>query len=423
MMVVKQDRGDALTDARRPPAPGRDAEALFEQARRRRKRRQRACAGAISLVLLAGAGIWLTGGGGGGSGTVRGGDGGRPAAPTAQSRSDPIARPAVRLAWIDSAGQLNIGDRATGADHAGPVTDASASAALVVAGGQLYWPDASRDGAPIRAYDWATGKIRLLPPGKSVFGSADGRHIYIVRNASTLLELPAGGSGRAAVLRVPGGWYLYGHAYQWFPLAGPAAGGIIVYSSNDAEISPGNVSEGIWDPATGRVQILGRGYLIDAAYTPPGSGYSLIVWQPPSPGIPQDYSLRITNTATMATVAVRSPLQHGFVSSGTPAFSPGGRQLALFVRTARLGSGGMSRLAIVDTRTGAVRVVPGTALYTTEDAYWAMWLPGGQRILAGALEAGYVVDARTLAARPFTFFPGTEGFSATVLPEKAAPAR
>jgi hypothetical protein len=217
------------------------------------------------------------------------------------------------------------------------------------------------------------------------------------------------------VLRVPVGWYLYGSAYQWFPLEGPVAGGIIVYSSKDAESSPGSVSEGIWNPATGRVRILGRGYLIEAAYTPPGSRYSLIVWTPPGPGIAPDYSLRITNTATMATVTVRSPLHHGFVFSGAPAFSPGGTQMALFARTAPLGSeNGMSKLAIVKTRTGAVRVVPGTALYTTEDAYWAMWLPGGQRILAGAVGSAYVVDARTLAVRPFTFFPSTDGFSAVV---------
>jgi hypothetical protein len=79
----------------------------------------------------------------------------------------------------------------------------------------------------------------------------------------------------------------------------------------------------------------------------------------------------------------------------------------------------LSRLAIVNTRTGAVRVVPGTELFTSEDAFWAMWLPGGKQILAGAVGAAYVVDARTLTARPFSFFPGTDGFSATVLPGRA----
>ncbi len=91
--------------------------------------------------------------------------------------------------------------------------------------------------------------------------------------------------------------------------------------------------------------------------------------------------------------------------------------MAVFVRTARLGSSnGMSQLAIVSTRTGVVRLVPGTRLYTTEDAFWAIWLPGSQRVLAGALGSAYPVDARTLAVRPFTFFASTDGFSAVVLP-------
>jgi hypothetical protein len=232
-----------------------------------------------------------------------------------------------------------------------------------------------------------------------------------------LLALPADGIGRAAMLRAPAGWYLSGHVYKWFPWEGAVAGGIIVYSSKDAESSPGRVHEGIWNPANGRVRTLGHGHLIDAVYTPPDARYSLVVWTPASRAFWQDYSLRITNTSTMATVTVASPLPYGFVSSGPPAFSPGGTQMAVFVRTAPLGSAnGMSKLAIVNTRTGAVRVVPGTALDTTEDAYWAMWLPGGQRVLAGAVGSSYVVDTRTLTARPFSFFPSTDGFSAVMLP-------
>jgi len=32
------------------------------------------------------------------------------------------------------------------------------------------------------------------------------------------------------------------------------------------------------------------------------------------------------------------------------------------------------------------------------------------------LESGYVVDPRALTARTFSFFPSSDGFSATVLP-------
>ena len=113
---------------------------------------------------------------------------------------------------------------------------------------------------------------------------------------------------------------------------------------------------------------------------------------------------------------MRSPLHYGFAAGGAPAFSPDGTLMAVFVRTARLGTGGLSKLAIVNTRTGALHLLPGTATYTTEDAFWAIWLPGGQRLLAGALGSGAAVDVQTLSARPFSFFPSSDGFSATVLP-------
>ncbi len=403
------------TDAASLPSPGHDAEAIFEQARRRRRRRQRAIAGALSAVLLAGIGSWLAvAGGGGGGPAVRGGDRDRPAATTAQSRSDSIARPAVRLAWVDSAGQLNIGDPATGADHAGPVVDDSPTAPLVFAAGRLYWADGNRPVAPIRDYDIATGKISYLAPGEAVFTSADGRHLYIARDASTLLELPADGAGRPAVLRLPAGWYLSGIGPGWVPTV--AQPGIFVSTSRAPDTAPRGARLGIWTPATGQVRVLGVGLSIVAVYTPPAGHYSLIAWVPAGGGMPRDDSFRITSTATMATVTVRSPLGYGFAAGGSPAFSPGGTQLAVFARTATLGStNGMSRLAIVSVRTGAVRILPGTALFTTEDAFWALWLPGGRRILAGAVGSAYAADPQTLTARPFAFFPSTDGFSATVL--------
>ena len=102
--------------------------------------------------------------------------------------------------------------------------------------------------------------------------------------------------------------------------------------------------------------------------------------------------------------------------------------MAVLVKTARLRSGnGMSRLAIVNVKTGASRLVPGTALstnggaYSGGDTYWALWLPGGRQILAGAVAncvaaSAYAVDTRKLGARPFSFFEeGTDGFSAIVL--------
>jgi hypothetical protein len=47
-----------------------------------------------------------------------------------------------------------------------------------------------------------------------------------------------------------------------------------------------------------------------------------------------------------------------------------------------------------------------------EFAGWLVWLPRTGRLLAGPAAdigryAGYAIDARTAAAKPFTFFPGS----------------
>jgi hypothetical protein len=398
-------------------APGRhapDIEMLFTEARRRRRRR-RVAGAAVSLVLVGAVAFGVIVGSGGRGAVVGGGDGERPHM-TATSQSSRLAVPAVRLAWVDN-GYLVVGDPATRAMHVGPAVDASSSAPPVSAAGHLYWADANIGGAPIRNYDLATGKIRYLPRGEAVFTSADARHLYIARNSRTLLEMQADGSGRAVVLRTPAGWYMSLPAAGWAPEV--AASGVIVSSSDNQDYVPPTATVGLWNPATEQVKRLGVGIGIFGVYTPPGDHYSLVVWAPASGGIAQDDSLRITNMSTGVTVAVRSPLHYGFVAAGAPAFSPSGTQLAVFVRTAKLGSSnGMSQLAIVNTGTGAVRLVRGTVLYTTEDAFWAMWLPGSERILAGAIGSAYAVDARTLAVRPFVYFPSTDGFSAVVLPAR-----
>ncbi len=390
-----------------------EIEVLFAQARRRRRRR-RLLGAAVSLALVGAATFGVIAGSGGDGAAVRGGDGRQP--PVAgKSQASRLTLPHVRLAYVDN-GNLVIGDPATGALHVGPAVDGSPSAPLVSAAGQLYWADASTDGGPVRDYDLATGKIRYLPRGEAVFTSAGGHHLYIARDSRTLLELAADGSGRAVVLRPPAGWFMSGLQAGWAPTV--AADGVIVYSSDSQNYVPPTATEGVWNPVTGQVRILGVGIEFFGVYTSPGARYSLFARASPSGDIAQDYSLRIYNTRTGVAVTVRSPLRYGFAAGGAPAFSPDGTQMAVFVRTARLGSStGMSQLAIINTRTGTVQVVPGTRLFTTEDAFWAMWLPGGQRILAGALGSAYAVDPRTLTARPFSL-PGADGFTAVVLPPR-----
>jgi hypothetical protein len=111
-------------------------------------------------------------------------------------------------------------------------------------------------------------------------------------------------------------------------------------------------------------------------------------------------------TVACLAAAARSLLPFGFAQGA--AFSPDGTRLAVFERTVAIDSSccaNSSIPAIVNTRTGAVRPVRAAPLVTQEDAGWILWLPGGTRLLAGALSYSYAVDSDTYAARPFFFYP------------------
>jgi hypothetical protein len=399
---------------------------LFAEARRRRRRR-RLAAVVVSLVL---AGLAVAVSIGAWSHQPRRGPAHAAHPPAAAHRAPGFTLPPATVAWVDYSGRLHIGDVATRAQHVAGTIPAWAGAGwLVQAGGRIYGADINQNAASVREYDIATGKIRYLAPGNSVFTSADGRHLYIVRTGTRLIELAADGTGAARQLALPAGWYLSGLLDNW-----SAAGGIVVYSM-DAYPSRSPVTLAVWNPATGSVRIIGRDRDIIDAYTPPGGRYSLIAWAP-ARCMPGNCPIEITSTATRATVTARSPLPYGFAAGA--AFSPDGTRLAVFERTASISSSccaNSSVLAIVNTRTGAVRAVRAARLVTEEDAGWILWLPGGRRLLAGALSDSYAVDTTTYAALPFFFFPQTAdgpgadhdimdtpdiNFSAVVLPSVPA---
>jgi hypothetical protein len=215
------------------------------------------------------------------------------------------------------------------------------------------------------------------------------------------------------------------------------AGGGILVSSHPGRPSRSPWNLAAWNPATGKVTLVARDAVAIGAYTAPGGRYSLIAWAPaPCTFTFRDCPLEITNIATRTIVTARSPLPYGFAQGA--AFSPDGTRLAVFERTASISSSCCANnavLAIVNTRTGAVRAVRAARVVTQEDAGWILWLPGGTRLLAGALAYSYAVDATTYAARPFFFFPQTAdgpaadhnimdtpdvNFSAVLLPPAAA---
>jgi hypothetical protein len=285
---------------------------------------------------------------------------------------------------------------------------------MIEVGGQLYWADINKNAAPVREYDIATGKIRYLARGNSVFTSADGRHLYIVQTDTRLIELPADGIGAPRELTLPAGWHMSGILGNW-----SVAGGIIVYSSPHEANSASALA--VWNPAIGNVKVIGRDLDVIDAYTPPGARYSLLAWTPT--GCLQPCPVAITNTSTLARVTVHSPNRYGFTYGGlftSGAFSPDGTRLAVLLNTTNPQDPyhePISELAIVDTRTGALQLVRGTRLGTYEDVGWARWLPGGHRLIVGAEAGSYAVDAATLSVRAFSLAPGNDiNFSATVLP-------
>jgi hypothetical protein len=300
---------------------------------------------------------------------------------------------------MDTTGQLRVGNPATRAQHVVATLPSDAGGWFAAAAGHLYWLDfnVDRNVVPIRSYDLATRRISYLPPGETVFTSADGRHVYVMRSNTTLIEVAADGSGPQRWLHAPSGWSIAGYP---FPVA-VAHGGIIVGSGTGDTMA-------VWSTMTGKITLIGQGGPM-AAYTPRDGRYSLLAWAPDSCANQAFCTVNITNTATRTTVRALSPLHHGYSQAGenAVAFSPDGSRLAVFARTAPLSRNTVSELAIVDTRTGSLKLVRSVRLFTLEDGDWALWLPGGQRLLAGGATATYAVDAQTLAAQPFSFFPST----------------
>jgi hypothetical protein len=305
----------------------------------------------------------------------------------------------LRVGYIDPAGRVT--------QRAGAEVNADLLP-LVQAGGRVYWVDPAGTFVPalghwsqvVQYLDLATGKIGTAGPGQTVFLSADGRYLLMSQTATSLTETPVAGTGAPRQLTLPRGWYLPGG--DGLPGAGSGEGlatanGIVVQS---AESSAWRAQAlGVWSPRTGKVTLIGREVAVIGAYTPPGARYSLLAWLPAACPFPDNCLIRITNTATLTTRSVRSPLPGGFAVGG--AFSPDGLQLAVFPQAApRQTNPGSARLAIVSVATGAVRMARVPRLALGEDYAWARWLPGGTHLIAGAGTGPYLVDSVTLSATP-----------------------
>jgi hypothetical protein len=404
---------EAGRDAGRAPARAahddQAGQALFAEARMRRRRIR--LTGSIVVVALAVVAVALAlpwprqpPGRGDGNLVPAGGSG------TARAAQVPL------LAWVDSSNRLYLGNLSTFSTRMVAEVDADTTP-LVPFSGHIYWVKQSGgyvDGAfwprTIEELNPATGKSTDIGPGEFAFLSAGGRRLYISQTDSTLAELPAGAAGRSRQLTLPAGWYLPGG----FSIA--TANGIVV-QSRDAQTLAHPPDLAVWNPQTGQLKVIGRTVGAIAAYTPRTAGYSLLAWMPASCRFPS-CPIKITNTVTLSSRTLRSPLPYGFVLGG--AFSPDGRQLAVFaISDSRKAGGETAELAIVSTATGAVRLVPRVRMTVGQDADWVRWLPGGTRLVVLASRS-YLVTAATLTARPFRFTGAGQdiSYSAELIPPR-----
>jgi hypothetical protein len=388
---------------------------LFAEARRRRRRRRAAAVAAVVLAALGATAAWAAAW--------------PPVSAPGQARGAAQApggwlglsrAGAPLVAWVDDSSGLHVGDLATGRQRLAARVNADPTVPLVSAGGRLYWVDTAGGDLPgygywpdvVRSLDLATGRISSLAPGQALFASADGRHVFIAWGMS-LIEVPASGQGPARQLTDPPGWFVPGNGGTLG--GGPGdlgavSDGVLVQAS-DYQVSPLPTALGVWDLRTGKVRVLGRMANGDdgliGAVTPPGSRSSLVAWLPASCGVvPGFHCVRITDTATGSGVTVPSPTRYGFAIGG--GFTADGRWLAVFVITG-VGSrhaGPSAQLAIVSTRTGRLRLVPGARYQIGAATLWAGAVPGGEQILAGGPANAYLVSAVNLAERAIYFLPG-----------------
>ncbi|MBV8943529.1 MAG: hypothetical protein JO240_17535 [Solirubrobacterales bacterium] len=283
----------------------------------------------------------------------------------------------------------------------------------------------------MRSLDIATGKATVVTRGFAVMVNPDGARLYVDQGSTDFLELDARTLHVIRRVALPAGWTADPY------LARPVAGGLLLAHSRPSTHSGTPLLLGVWRPGS-KVRALGASDdLALDVYSPPKGRDSLVAWTPhctkhhrtPGLGCP----LAITDTATGRTLRVRSPSRYGFTAG---AFSPEGTELATFVNSDNpIDPYGQPRseLALVDTATGALRLEPKVNMVTTEDAAWARWLPAGRRLLTGAIAATYLVDARSLAHRPF-YFDGADtrlnsimnspdlNFSTLVIPTNALSA-
>ena len=410
----------------RPAAGTSSPGAVIREARQRRRRRGLVAVLIVAAFVIVGTAAGLVANSGGK-------DNPPPISPSTPKAIPPSVRPnhsvlpgTTQLVWFASGG-LHLGNPSQGTDRVIAQVDASATR-LVAIGGRVYFfwrgsPDvsAANGGTRIAVLDIGSGRLRSLGVGINLTTTTDGHKLLVALDPSHLVKLSPTGARLSPVWTVPSGYTLNTYAPQ-HPLAA-VAGGIAIESTRPSPASGAYVLA-IWYPSRGTVSILGRDTFVIGSYTPPGANHSLVAWVDGSGAGADLNRLAITDTATMTTHLISSPLSGVFSAAvsrygsdvaefgsnflGGGAFSPDGRQLAAFVSAFRPHDWPNAQLVLVNPTTGSVQLIANTLIQIGEPAGWVTWSPSGSDLFGGSFREGPVIQAFALKtgqaqATPLTF--------------------
>ncbi|HET6951166.1 MAG TPA: PASTA domain-containing protein [Acidimicrobiales bacterium] len=215
-----------------------------------------------------------------------------------------------------------------------------------------------------RIYSYTPGAHELddIGPGDAVFPAADGRSI-LVSVDDQLEQQSTDGTVLAGPWAIPSGYDLT------VPRRATATG-VLVEATANAFIR--SLAE--WDPATGDVQPLGTHNQLIDTHTDSAGAATMIA----RTDCDRDFPcwILLTDTSTGQTTRIDSPVPgNGFYGGG--AFSPDGRDLAVFVATNQGTTDPAARLGIIDTRTGQARLIEDSDVPIGEPYGYASWSPSG----------------------------------------------
>jgi hypothetical protein len=401
------------------------AQLLFREARQRRRRRWLIAVVAVAAFMIFGTTAGLVASSGE-RGTAPISPSTPRAPPPPVSPNHSVVQGTTEVVWFASGG-LHLGNPNQDSDRVVAQVNAAATR-LVSIGSQVYFfergsadASAANGGDRIAALDIGSGRVHLLGAGINLTTTTDGRDLLVAIDPIHLVELSPTGARLSPVWTVPSGYTLNTYAPQ-HPLAA-VAGGIAVESTRPSPTSGAYVLA-IWYPSRGSIRVLGRDAFVIGSYTPPGANHSLLAWIDGSGAGVDVNRLAITDTATMTTRLISSPLS-GVLSSAVPqygsdvvefgsnflgggAFSPDGRHLAAFVSAFRPHDWPNAQLVLVNPNTGSVQLIANTVIQIGEPAGWATWSPTGSDLFGGSYREGPVIQAFALKAgqtqaMPLTF--------------------